>query len=158
MNGIHTPGIGEGGTVEGLQIGGHQSGLPVVALDHVGKEADRGQSVQTGAGEKGEALAVIQVAVDGTGSGAKIVFAVQKVDLNAVGAVHQLHNTAVLAAPAQGNGEGGDGLYFVGGVLLDLLVIGKDQNHLVARDPGQRGGESLHHVAQSPGLGVGCAL
>ncbi len=50
-------------TIVQVQVHRHQSGLPVVAVDDIGGEVDVEQGLQHGAGEEGEALAVIVEAV-----------------------------------------------------------------------------------------------
>ena len=87
MDGVHAAGVSEGVTVDGLQVGGNQSGLPVVALDHVGDIIQNGHGIQTGAGEVSETLTVVGIAVDGAVTAAEVVQIVHKVDLHTVGAL-----------------------------------------------------------------------
>ena len=158
VDGVHDLGLGEHMTVLSLQIGGHQSALPVVALDDVGNEAQDSQGIQAGLGEVGVTLVVVVVAVDGAGTGAEVVVVVDEVDGNLVSAVGQLHDAAVQVAPAQADLELGDLLDLILGIFLDLLVVGQNQDDLIALDAAQRSGQGLHNITQTAGLGVGCAL
>ena len=47
-----------------LQVNGDQSGLPVIAVDHVGPELEVGQHPHHSPGEEAEALSVIHVAIE----------------------------------------------------------------------------------------------
>ena len=158
VDGVHDLGLGEHVAVLGLQVGGDQSGLPVVALHDIGDEADDSQGVQAGLGEVGVTLVVVVIAVDGTGTGAEVVVVVDEVDGDLVLAVGQLHDAAVQVPPAQADLKLGDLLDLVLGIFLDLLVVGQDQDDLVAFDAAQRSRQGLHDVTQTAGLGVGCAL
>ena len=158
VDGVHHSGLGEQRIVLGLQEHRHKSGLPVVALDHIGDEVHGHQRIQTGLGEVGKALAVIVVAVDGTVTATEVIEVIHKVDLHAVGAVLQGEDARVLLTPAQRDMELGYLLHLILGVFQDLLVVGQNQNNFVAGDTGQSGGQCFHDVAQTTGLGVGRAF
>ena len=134
------------------------TGLPVVALDNVRDVVHGIHGVQTGPGEEGEPLPVVQVAVDGAGTAAEVVLVVDKVHLHAVIAANKPQDSGVLPPPAQVDIALGHFFHRVGGVILDFAVVGQEQGDLVALQPGQGGRQSLHHIAQSAGLGVGRAL
>ena len=158
MNGVHASGVGEKGIVLGLQENRHRSGLPVVALDHIGNKSQRDQCIQTCLGEVGEAFSIVRVAVSGALAAAEVIEIVDEVDLYAVGAVFQPVNTCVLLAPTQCHVELSRQLCFVGRIVHDLFIIGEQQYHFVAGDPGQCGGQRLHYITQTAGLDIGGAF
>ena len=125
-----------------VQIHGHQSSLPVVAVDDVRGEVDVEQGLQHGTGEEGEALvkAVETAALE-------VILVVEEV----VGhAVHfSLEQAAVLAAPAHGNGV-------VGHIFQHLAVlqvtVQRHDNAGVHAVLDQCLGQCTGHVGQTAGL------
>jgi hypothetical protein len=83
---------------------------------------------------------------------------IQEVDLHAVLPAQQLHNAGVLLPPAKAGVELGHHFHLDFGVVLDFIVVGQDQHDLVVGDPGQGRGQSLHHIAQTAGFYIRCAL
>ena len=158
VDGIHTAGLRKVIPVDTLQIHGDQGRLPIIALDHIGDVVQNGHGIQTGPGEVGVTLAVIHVAVDGAGTAAEVILIIDKVDLNAVGAVCQLHQTGILLTPAQSHPVLGNQFHRVLFTGLDLVVVGQEQRDLIALDALKCGRQRLHYVAQTAGLGVGRTL
>ena len=155
VDGVHTPGMLQGGgVVGGFQVNGNHGRLPVVALDHIRGEFQGQDGIQAGLGEVGEPLAVIHVAVDGAGTGAEIVVVVDEVDLEAPGTIQELPQGGVLLPPAHLHPELGHLLCLIGGIGFDLVVVGQEQNHLIALDSAQGSRQGLHHVSKSAGFGV----
>ena len=158
VDGEHALGVRQEGLILGLQQGGNQCGLPVVALNHIGDEIQIHQGVQAGLGKEGEAFAVVNVAVDGALSGTEVVQTVDEVHLHPIFPVLQPVDAGVLIPPAQAYIKLGNLLHFILGVVQNLLVVGKNQHDLVAGNPGQGGGQGLHHVSQTAGFDIGCAF
>ena len=158
VNGVHAASAGEHITVDALQVGGDQSSLPVIALNDVGNVVLDGHCIQAGTGEESETLAVVHVAVDSAGTACEVVLVVDEVNGN-IGTVSQLQQVSGLLTPAQSDLEGSDVFdRILVGSVLDLLVVGEEQRDLIALDAGQCGRQCLHDVAQTAGLGVGCAF
>ena len=128
-----------------VQVHGHQSSLPVVAVDDVRGEVDVEQGLQHGTGEEGEALAVIVKAVEA--AALEVILVVEEV----VGhAVHfSLEQATVLAAPAHGNGV-------VGHIFQHLAVlqvtVQRHDNAGVHAVLDQCLGQCTGHVGQTAGL------
>ena len=135
-------------TIVQVQVHRHQSGLPVVAVDDIGGEVDVEQSLQHGAGEEGEALAIIVEAVQA--AALEVILVVQEV----VGhAVHiGLEQAAVLAAPAHRHGVVGNVFQLI--AVLQIAVQGHDDAgvHAVLD---QRFGQGTCHIGQTAGFGKG---
>ena len=99
MDGEHTLGMGEGGlTIAVLQkIDGHKSGLPVVAMNHIGIPINLVRCLNNSPGEKCETLTIIIVAINAMTL--EIAFIVHKIVSDTIPL--QLEQTAVSAAPGQ---------------------------------------------------------
>ena len=85
VDGEDAGGFGEFGrvTVGGAQPVGDESGVPVVAVDDVGAPIQHAGGLERGAGEEGEAVAVVRVAIDGR-AGADVVLVVNEQDFEAI--------------------------------------------------------------------------
>ena len=129
------------------QVDGDQGGLPVVAVDDVRRPVQLGGGGQNGTGEEGEALAVVEVAVD---LGAlEVVFVVHEPVGDALPL--QLEQAAVGLPPGQGDVEVLEEGHLVPPELADALVEGEDDGDLVAL-LGQGLGQGTGHVGQTAGL------
>ena len=156
MDGEDGLGGGEGAAELAVEHHGDEGGLPVVALNKVGVELQEMEAGQHGLGEVGEALAVVQVAVDGVA--VKILLVVHKVDLVLLGRIHEPEESHVALPPGQLDGEAGEEFAVPALVPLDLPVVGQEQADLIAVDLAERLGQRLHHVAQAAGFDEGSRL
>ena len=135
------------------QIDGDQGGLPVVAVDDVRGPVHLSGGGQNGPGEEGEALAVVEVAVD---LGAlEVVLVVHEPVGDAL--PHQLEQAAVGLPPGQGDIEMLEEGHLVPPELADALVEGEDDGDLVAL-LGQGLGQGAGHVGQTAGFDEGSDL
>ena len=133
-----------------LEIDGHQRRLPVVAVEDVGHPVQTGQQVDDRLAEEGEALAVVELAVQRTA--AEIVLVVHEVPRHAV--LLQREQAAVLVAPAQVHIDIAAERHLLPPLLADLAVQRQDHRHLVAV-PGQCRGQTARHIGKPPGLAEG---
>ncbi len=132
---------------------GQHGGVPVVAVDHVGREAEIGQGFQNGAAEEAVLLPLREAsAVDPVSEEALVV---HEVDGHAVQL--QLFDPDVLAPPAELDIEEEQMLDPVGEALLDTAVIGGDDARVDA-EPAERPRQRPDHVGEASGLGQGRAL
>ena len=134
--------------VQRAQIRRRHGRLPVVAVQDIGLEVKEVQRGHHGLREIGEALTVVEIAVDGAAR-AEIVVVVDEVDLQLLAAGLQAQNADIALTPGQLHGERADLLRFDGRVLLDALVVRQEQADLISLQLGQRVGKRLHHVAQA---------
>ena len=129
------------------QVDGHQSGLPVVAVDDIGSPVDLAGSLDDGAGEESVALAVIEVTVEL--ETLEVVLVVHEVEGHTLAL--QTEQAAVGLAPAQSDVEVLDELHLAAPLLADALVQGQHDDDFVAflsQSLRQRAG----HVGQTAGL------
>ena len=155
VDGEHALGVIELGDAVALlqQVDGHQGGLPVVAVEHVGVPVQVAHALHHGPGEVGEPLPVVIVAVD---VGAlEVVLVVHEPVGDPVPL--ELKQAAVGGAPGQGHVEALQIGHLAAPLLPDALVEGEDHPHVVAV-PGQGLGQGPGHVGQSAGLDEGRAL
>ena len=136
-----------------LKIDGHQRRLPVVAVEDVGHPVQTGHQVDDRLAEKGEALAVVVLAVQR--AAAEIVLVVHEVPCHAV--LLQREQAAVLMAPAQVHVDVAAEGHLLPPLLADLAIQRQDHRHLVAVS-GQCRGQAARHVRQSAGLAEGECL
>ena len=129
--------------------------LPVVAVDDVRLEAQMRKRIDDRTAEEAEALVLVAAHAIDVGT-AEVELIVHEVPLHAILLDHL--DAAVLTAPAQLYRKLCHRLGDELGIFLDLVVVRKDQDHFVAGDPSQCCRQSLHHVAQAAGLGIGRAF
>ena len=140
VDGVDRLGVVELGHAVALfqQVDGHQSGLPVVAVEHLGMPVQVARGLDDGAGEEGEALAVVIVAIDaGT---LEVIFVVHEVvgDIVAL----ELENAAVRGTPSQADVEVEEVGHLAAPLLTDALIEGEDDAHVMTA-----GGQSLRQAA-----------
>ena len=128
-----------------VQVDGRQRGLPVVAVDDVGLEIGIEQHFEDGAGEEGEALAVIVEAVQA--AALEVVFVVDEIEGNAL--VLGLEQAAVLAAPAHRHAEVG---HIGQGVFVFQVAVQRHDHTAVHTVLDQRFGQRPGHIGQTAGL------
>ena len=132
------------------QIDGDQGGLPVVAVDDVGRPVQLAGRFDDGPGEVGEALAVVKMAVDLPAL--EVVLVVHKPVGDALPL--QLEDAAVDLPPGQGDVEVFEKGHLAAPVLANALVQGEDDLDLVAL-PGQGLGQGAGHIGQTAGFDKG---
>ena len=147
---------GEAGAELGVQVNRDQTGLPVVAVDDLRVQLQPVHAGQHRLGKIGKALAVVIEAVDAVP--AEVILVVYKVDLRLIGPGLEPEQTHVLLPPGQVHGEGGEQFHLQQGVVLDALIIGQEQRHLVAGNPGQLVRQGLQHISQAARLDEGGGL
>jgi len=125
-----------------VQVHGHQSSLPVVAVDDVRGEVDVEQSLQHSTGEEGETLAVIVET-----AALEVILVVEEV----VGhAVHfSLEQAAVLAAPAHRHRVVGNVLQLIPELQIAVQRHNDTGVHAVLH---QGFGQGTGHVCQTTGF------
>ena len=138
-----------------LQQGDGHGRLPIMGVEHVGEEADVGHAVQHRLGEESKPLRLVvaEVAVDI--AAVEVVLIIHKI----IGYPIQLQglDAAILAAPAQGDGEVAD----MGHAALKFL---RDGGKLGQDDPDVRAqgfellGQGADHIRQAAGFNKGYAL
>ena len=131
-----------------VQVHRHQSGLPVVAVDDVGGEVDVKQGLQHGAGEEGEALAVVVEAVET--AALEVILVVEEVVGHAVDL--SLEQAAVLAAPAHRDGVVGHIFQLVAELQVAVQRHDDAGVHAVLD---QSLGQRASHIGQTAGLRKG---
>ena len=130
-----------------LQIDGHQSGLPVVAVDDLRPELHVVQHLHHGPGEEAEALAVVHVAVQIRP--VEILLVVQEVPRHAVPL--QGEQAAVAVAPGQVHIVVAEEVQLMAVALPHLLVQGQHHRHLcTAGRQGRR--QRARHIRQAAGF------
>ena len=133
-----------------LEVDGYQRRLPVVAVEDVGHPVQTGQQVDDRLAEKGEALAVVKLAVQRIA--AEVVLVVHEIPRHAV--LFQRKQAAVLVPPAQIHIDIAAERHLLPPLPADLAVQRQDHRHLIAV-PGQCRRQAARHVGQSPGLAEG---
>ena len=123
MNGEDAGGVGELGRVAvgGAQPVGDEAGVPVVAVDDVGAPVQHARGFKGGAGEEGEAVAVVGVAVD-AGTCADVVLVVDEQDFEAI-ELDGVEAHALLVS-VEGEVEAGDAGAACDGGEVDRSVAG----------------------------------
>ena len=106
-------------TVMGGQQHGYRRRMPVMAVQHIGYEADIGQHLEDGAAVKGESLAVVIVTVQAPAL--KVIFVVDKVIGHAL--VLELFHATVLTAPAYRRILDANGLHHIPEMGGNLTVL-----------------------------------
>ena len=139
--------------VEALQESGHQGGLPVVAVDHIGIEIDVGNGFQNGSGEVGKPFAVIVIPVDVVP--VEVIFVVYKVIIEVGLGSGGFEDTTVQHPPAQRHAEAGDEFNVILGIEFDFFVVGKNDGHFHIRVVGKFIGQGIGHVSQAAGFDIG---
>ena len=156
VDGEDAGGIGELGhvAVGSAQPVGDEAGVPVVAVDDVGAPVQHAGGFEGGAGEEGEAMTVVRVAVDG-GSGADVVLVVDEQDFEAI----ELDGVEAhaLMASVEGEVEAGDAGTSRDGGEVDRAVAG-DGDADVETAAGEGPWEGGHYVCEAAGLGKGVEL
>ena len=135
------------------QVDGDQGGLPVVAVDDVRGEVQLAAQGQHCPGEKGEALAVVKVAVELLPL--EVVLVVHEPEGDAV--PFQPEHAAVSLPPGQSDVEPLEEGHLSPPVRADALIQGQDDGDIVPRG-GQRLGQRTGHVRQTAGLDEGGRL
>ena len=134
-----------------IEINRGQCRLPVIAVDNIRFKIGVEQHLKDCAGEEGEALTVIVETVKA--AALEIVFVVDKVEGDAI--AFSLEQSAVLAAPANGNAEIGD----IGQGIAELKIPVKRQNHTAVNTVTHQSlGQSAGHIGQTAGFGKRCSL
>ena len=140
--------------VELAQEHGHEGGLPVVAHADVALQLrEELDGLADGLGEEREALAIVEVAVDGIALEVGLV--VEEVEVDAV--VLEMLDAAVHAAPCQGHVHLAQMLHLLLVLPGDGAVLGHDDRALGALGV-ERLGQRARDVAQAAGLGEGHGL
>jgi len=150
VDGEHRFDAAEVGAELGLHEKRHQRGLPVVAVDDIGLEADILHGGEDGLAEIGVALPVVGEAVDA--AAAEVVLVVDEIDLQLALLCLEVDDADVLPPPGERHVEVAQKFHVPRGIVLDGGVVRQKQAHLVAGDGGQRLGQRLHHVAEAAGL------
>ena len=155
MDGEHSLGVGQaGGDAVGFQqVDGHQRGLPVVAVDHIGDPVHLAGDLYNGAGEVGKALAVVKVAVDI--AALEIILVVHKPVGHAV--LLQFEHTAIGLAPGQGDDEILPEGHLLPPLGADFFVQGQNDMYIMTHT-GQRAGQASGHIGQTAGFDKGSNL
>ena len=136
-----------------LEVNGHQSGLPVVAVNHVGPELEVGQHPHHGAGEEAEALAVIHVAVEIRA--VKVLLVIQEVPCHAVPL--QREQAAVAVTPGEVDEIIAFKFQLAAKAFPDPPVQGKYHSDFCTL-LGQSGRQGTSHVRQTAGFAKGNRL
>ncbi len=131
-------------------VGGDEAGVPVVAVEDIGPEADTGQGFENGAGVVGVALGFVVVAVEA--GAVEVVFVVEEIKRDVP--VPEGEEAAVLPPPADRDGE-----FFYEGHAgpqagRDGRVEG-DYDPGVDAQPPERPGQGADDFAQAAGFGEG---
>ena len=136
-----------------LQVDGHQSSLPVVAVDDLRPELEVGQHPHDGPGEEAEPLAVVDVSIQ---VGAEeILLVVQEIPGHAV--LLQGEQAAVAVPPGQVHEVVALEFQLAAEALLHPLVHRQHHSYLgtlLSQGRGQRTG----HIRQAAGLAKGDSL
>ena len=156
VNGEEAGGAGEFGgvAVGGAQPVGDEAGVPVVAVDDVGAPVEHAGGFEGGAGEEGEAMAVVGIAVD-AGARADVVLVVDEQDFEAI-ELDGVEAHALLAS-VEGEVEAGDAGASRDSGEVDRAVAG-DGDADVEAAAGEGLGQRGQHVGQAAGLGEGVEL
>ena len=149
VDGEYAPGPGQGGLAVAVlqQVDGHQGSLPVIAVDHIRGPADLIRGLNDRPGEKGEALAVVIMAVDPLAF--EVALVVHKVVGDAV--LLQLEQPAVDAPPGQAHIVILQKGHLTAPVLPNALIEREDHPHVMAQLR-QFGGERARHIGQAAGF------
>ena len=132
------------------QVDGHQSGLPVVAVNDVGEEAQMAGGLDDRPGEEGEALGVVIVAVEAAAF--EVILVVHEIVGHAVPL--KLKETAVGVAPGQMDMEILKIGHLAAPVVPDALIKGEDDPYVMAKL--RHGlGQGTGHIGQTAGLDEG---
>ena len=130
-----------------FEVDGHQSGLPVVAVNDVGPELHVVQHPDNGPGEKAEPLAVVHVAVQVRA--VEVLLVVQEVPDHAI--LFQGKQAAVHMAPGQVHIVIAQKGQLIAKPLPDAAV--QRHHHRYLRPlRGQGGRQGTGHVSQSSGF------
>ena len=128
-----------------VQVHGHQSSLPVVAVDDVRGEVDVEQGLQHGTGEEGETLAVIVKAVEA--AALEVILVVEEVVGHTIDL--SLEQAAVLAAPAHGDRVVGNVFQLIAELQVAIQRHDDAGVHAVLD---QRFGQGAGHIGQTAGF------
>ena len=130
-----------------LQVNGHQCGLPVIAVNHVGPELHMVQHPHHGPGEKAEALAIVHLSVKV--AAVEVLLVVQEVPGHAV--LLQGEQSAVAMPPRQ--------VHIVIAKEIQLIAVLRPHPVIKRQDHGdlralfrQRRGEGTGHIRETAGF------
>jgi hypothetical protein len=159
VDGEDRRGFADGGAaLQGVQVHGHEAGLPVVDVDDVRHPAQRAAEPDRAAREQRVAGQVVEVGaarvpVDAAAVVERVVL--EQVDARVAAGEASLPDGAPGLSKADGHGEGGH--VALRRVLLGDAIAGQHHAHVVPALR-QSDGERPRDVGQAAGLGEGDAL